>query len=432
MNFVDIIEKKKTGEALTSEEIHYFVKGVVSGEIPDYQASAFLMAVIFKGMDRRETFDLTMEMMHSGDVIDLSSIDGIKVDKHSTGGVGDKTTLVLGPLAAACGCKLAKMSGRGLGFTGGTIDKLESIPGVSTSLSTEQFVSQVNRIGLAVAGQTGDLVPADKKLYALRDVTGTVNSIPLIASSIMSKKLAAGSDVIVLDVKYGKGAFMKDPAGAEELASLMIDIGTQAGRKMRAIISSMEEPLGFAAGNLVEVREAIETLNGKGPDDLRELCVTAGSLMLSESGIAPDESKAREILTDALNNGSALNKLAEMIKAQGGEPECIFDPERLPSAPNTMHIYADSDGYIESCDALAIGCAARDTGAGRIVKGEDVDPVSGVIIHKKSGDKVCIGDVLADILYSRPLGDQIPQNVRNAFKIVPEKTERIPLIYKCI
>lgn len=432
MHFIDIIEKKKNGETLTSEEIHFFVKGVVNGDIPDYQTSAFLMAVIFKGMDRRETFDLTMEMMHSGDVIDLSSIQGIKVDKHSTGGVGDKTTLVLGPLAAACGCKLAKMSGRGLGFTGGTIDKLESIPGVTTSLSSERFTEQVNGIGIAIAGQTGNLVPADKKLYALRDVTATVNSIPLIASSIMSKKLAAGSDVIILDVKYGNGAFMKEPEDARFLAELMIDIGRKAGRKVRAIISSMKEPLGYAAGNLIEVREAIETLKGKGPEDLMELCLTAGSLMLIESGTAPDESEAKELLSEAIESGKALNKFAEMIKAQGGDPDLILNPDKLPRASSVLKIYSNKRGYVESCDALAIGCAVRDTGAGRIVKGDDVDPTSGVIIYKKSGDRVEEGDLLADIFYNKTLGDEVPNAVKDAFTIVTGETEKQSLIYVCI
>ena len=313
MRFVDIIEKKKNGGSLTREEIHDWISGYVDGRIPDYQTSALLMAIIFRGMNEEETFYLTDEMLRSGDRIDLSGIEGLKADKHSTGGVGDKTSLVLAPLAAACGVKMAKMSGRGLGFTGGTIDKLESISGFSAELPREDFIRQVNEIGLAIAGQTGNLVPADKKLYALRDVTGTVDSIPLIASSIMSKKLAAGSDVIVLDVKYGSGAFMKTPEEAGKLAETMIRIGTMAGKKVRAVISSMVSPLGNAVGNSLEVIEAVQTLKGQGPEDLLQLCMEIGSLILQETGKAGSETEAKEMLSAALADGSALEKLRQMF-----------------------------------------------------------------------------------------------------------------------
>ncbi|MGN1344255.1 MAG: thymidine phosphorylase, partial [Traorella sp.] len=330
MRMLDIIIKKRENKELTPEEIRFFVKGYVDGTIPDYQASAFTMAVVFNGMTKKEIGVLTDAMLHSGDVIDLSSIKGVKVDKHSTGGVGDKTSLALGPMVAACGAKLAKMSGRGLGHTGGTLDKLESIPGVSIAISRDRFIKQVNDYGLAIIGQTGDLVPADKKLYALRDVTGTVESIPLIASSIMSKKLASGSDAILLDVKFGAGAFMKTIEDAEKLARTMVEIGDELNRDTRAILTDMNQPLGLAIGNNLEVKEAINTLKGHGPHDFVELCLAAGSIMLVQAKIAKDENEARTMLEKVIADGSAFEKLKEMIGAQGGDISYLEHPEKFP------------------------------------------------------------------------------------------------------
>ena len=332
MRMYDIIIKKRNGEALSDEEIAYFIKGYTDGTIPDYQASALLMAIYFQGMTEHETAVLTMEMAHSGDMLDLSAIKGMKADKHSTGGVGDKTSLVLTPLAASIGIPVAKMSGRGLGHTGGTIDKLESFPGFTTGISEEQFINNVNTIGIAIAGQTKNMAPADKKLYALRDVTGTVDSIPLIASSIMSKKLAAGADVIVLDVKTGSGAFMKTEEDSIKLAEEMVKIGNNVGRKTLAVISDMDEPLGYAVGNAIEVKEAIDTLNGHGPADLLELCLTIGSLMAIGTGKAGSTEEARRLLIEKLDDGSALKKFAEFVEAQGGDSAPVFNTYLLPQA----------------------------------------------------------------------------------------------------
>jgi pyrimidine-nucleoside phosphorylase len=432
MRFVDIINKKKYGGQLSEEEIAGWIDGYVSGEIPDYQVSALLMAILFQGMTQEEILQLTMKMMHSGDVVDLSSIEGIKVDKHSTGGVGDKTTLVLGPLTAACGVKMAKMSGRGLGFTGGTIDKLESIRGFRTDLPRDAFIRQVNEIGIAVIGQSGNLVPADKKLYALRDVTGTVDSIPLIASSIMSKKLAAGSDVIVLDVKYGSGAFMKTPEEAVQLAQTMIDIGTGAGRKVRAVISSMEAPLGRAVGNALEVREAVETLAGRGPSDLKELCMTAGALILQEAGICRDTQEARQMLKEKTEDGSALEKLAQMVRAQGGDDEMIYDPALLPQAPAQTVITAEQSGWVTGISAMQIGRLAMQLGAGRARKDDVILPDVGIVLQVKPGSRVKAGDPLC-IAYHRETPDaQWQKECREAFMIGQEAVKEPQLIYRII
>ena len=427
MRFVDIIEKKKQGGALTPEEIHEWIRGVVDGSIPDYQTSALLMAILFRGMNEEETSRLTMEMMHSGDVIDLSGIAGMKADKHSTGGVGDKTSLVLAPLAAACGVKMAKMSGRGLGFTGGTIDKLEAIDGFQTDLSRDAFIRQVNEIGLAIAGQSGNLVPADKKLYALRDVTGTVDSIPLIASSIMSKKLAAGSDVIVLDVKYGSGAFMKTPETARELAGAMIRIGEMAGKRVRAVISSMQSPLGNAIGNSLEVIEAIETLHGNGPEDLTNLCIVIGSLILQETGRAQSPGQAEEMLRQAIKDGSALAKLRQMVEWQGGDVRMIDDPSLFRQAVREEEICSGKGGYVSSVDALTIGNLAMRTGAGRAKKGDAIYPETGIILMKKPGDYVAAGEALAKVYYRDPLPEGWREECEQAFVLqdAPCKAEAL-------
>lgn len=432
MRFVDLIEKKKMGQALTTEEIAYWINGYVGGDIPDYQVSALLMAIVFQGMNEREILDLTMCMMNSGDVMDLSAIHGVKVDKHSTGGVGDKTSLVLGPMVAACGVPMAKMSGRGLGFTGGTIDKLESIEGFHINLDREAFVNQVNRIGIALVGQSGNLVPADKKLYALRDVTGTVNAIPLIASSIMSKKLAAGSDVIVLDVKYGNGAFMQTPEAAVELAETMIHIGVGMGRRVRAVISSMESPLGLAIGNALEVKEAIDTLNNRGPDDLVALCLEAGSLLLREAGAADSEAGAREKLLAVLEDGRALAKLAEMVEAQGGNKEQIFHPELLPKAACETQMLCGQDGYIQGILAMRLGNLAMQIGAGRATKDDEIWTDVGIVLAKKPGDHIKKGECLAVVHHREPLTEQWKKAFMEAFDIRAEKADIQPLIYKVL
>lgn len=432
MRFVDLIEKKKAGLALTKDEIQFWIDGYVKGDIPDYQVSALLMAIVFKGMNDEETLNLTMAMMHSGDVIDLSGIEGIKVDKHSTGGVGDKTTLVLGPMVAACGVKLAKMSGRGLGFTGGTIDKLESITGFHVNLDREAFIRQVNEIGIAVVGQSGNLVPADKKLYALRDVTGTIGSIPLIASSIMSKKLAAGSDVIVLDVKYGDGAFMKTPEAAQELAQTMIRIGTGAGRRVRAVISSMEAPLGFAIGNTLEVQEAIAALSGHGPEDLMDLCMTAGSLLLKEAGAAPDEKAAAQMLAEVIADGRALDKLAQMAAAQGGDASLVYHPEKMAASDMVTEIKASESGHIHRIEAMLLGNLAMQIGAGRATKEDTIENEVGIVLRVKPGAAVSAGDVLAVVHHSRPLDDSWLAACEGAFHIDDVPFEAPPLIYKVL
>lgn len=393
---VDLIRKKRNGGELSATEIRHLVQGYAKGEIPDYQMSAWAMAVYFQGMTSRETADLTLEMVRSGEEVDLSAIQGRKVDKHSTGGVGDTTTLILAPLVAAAGVTVAKLSGRGLGHTGGTIDKLESFSGFSTSLSKEEFVHQVNRIGVAVTGQTADITPADKQLYGLRDVTATVDSIPLIASSIMSKKIAAGADAIVLDVKTGKGAFMKDKKQAIRLAQTMVDIGNHVGRRTVAVISDMNQPLGFAVGNALEVREAVETLKGEGPEDLTELCLTLGAQMVVLSGKATSPLEARKILEQKMRDGTALEKFGQLIASQGGDATAVTDPDHfLPKAKYQVEVSSPKTGFISALEAEKIGLAAMHLGAGRETKEAAIDYAVGLVLNKKVGDSVHFGETVA-------------------------------------
>ena len=403
MRMYDIIMKKRNNEALTKEEIEFLVMGYTKGEIPDYQMSALTMAIYFNKMNAQETLNLTMAMANSGDMLDLSAIDGIKVDKHSTGGVGDKTSLALIPMVAAVGVPTAKMSGRGLGHTGGTIDKLESFTGFRTDISTEHFIKQVNRIGISIMGQTADLAPADKKLYALRDVTATVDNMSLIASSIMSKKLAAGADAIVLDVKTGSGAFMKKEEDSFALAKEMVTIGNGAGRKTIAVISDMDQPLGCAVGNALEVKEAIDTLNGNGPEDFRELCLTLGSYMVVVAGKASNTDEARTMLEEVISNGKALEKLAEFIEAQGGNKEEVYNPELLPKAQFEQEILSEEDGYISGIVCDEIGICSLILGGGRETKESEIDLSVGLVLRKKKGDYVRKGESLATI-YANDLG----------------------------
>ena len=397
MLMTDLIAKKRDGGELSGDEIRFMIDGYVRGDIADYQMSAMCMAIYFRGMTDRETLDLTMEMMHSGDVVDLSSIKGIKADKHSTGGVGDKTSLILCPMVAACGLRIAKMSGRGLGHTGGTLDKLESFPGYNISIGEKRFLENVNRIGIAIMGQTADLVPADKKLYALRDVTGTVPSIPLIVSSIMSKKLASGADVIVLDVKCGSGAFMKTEAQAHELARGLTRIGKLAGRKCAAVITDMNQPLGCAVGNALEVKEAISVLRGETKGDLLELCLTLGSCLLIQAGYTEDEDTARKRLQESIDSGKALNKLAELVDAQDGEARDVYDPSRLPLAPVQLEVPSEAEGYISRIECEKVGLISMHLGGGRAAKEDSIDLSVGLVLHKKVGDKVAKGESLATI-----------------------------------
>lgn len=411
MRMVDIIEKKRDGQELTTAEINFFIEGYTKGEIPDYQASALAMAIYFQDMNDRERADLTRAMVESGDTIDLSAIDGVKVDKHSTGGVGDTTTLVLAPLVASLGVPVAKMSGRGLGHTGGTIDKLESIAGFHVELTREQFIDLVNRDKVAVIGQSGNLTPADKKLYALRDVTGTVNSIPLIASSIMSKKIAAGADAIVLDVKTGDGAFMKTQEDAEKLAHAMVRIGNHVGRKTIAIISDMSQPLGFAIGNALEVKEAIETLQGKGPKDLTELVLTLGSQMVILAGKAKNSEEAKEMLLDAIHSGKALAKFKEFLANQGGDASIVDDLTKLPQAKYKIELPAKQSGYISRMVADEIGVASMILGAGRATKEDVIDLAVGLVLHKKVGDKVEEGESILTIYSNRENVEDVKQKL---------------------
>lgn len=411
MRMVDIIEKKRDGQELTTAEINFFIEGYTKGEIPDYQASALAMAIYFQDMNDRERADLTRAMVESGDTIDLSDIDGVKVDKHSTGGVGDTTTLVLAPLVASLDVPVAKMSGRGLGHTGGTIDKLESIAGFHVELTREQFIDLVNRDKVAVIGQSGNLTPADKKLYALRDVTGTVNSIPLIASSIMSKKIAAGADAIVLDVKTGDGAFMKTQEDAEKLAHAMVRIGNHVGRKTIAIISDMSQPLGFAIGNALEVKEAIETLQGKGPKDLTELVLTLGSQMVILAGKAKTSEEAKEMLLDAIHSGKALAKFKEFLANQGGDASIVDDLTKLPQAKYKIELPAKQSGYISRMVADEIGVASMILGAGRATKEDVIDLAVGLVLHKKVGDKVEEGESILTIYSNRENVEDVKQKL---------------------
>lgn len=399
MRMYDVIEKKRDGGELTDEEIDFFISGYVSGEIPDYQASALAMAIFYEGMTPRETAKLTMAMAESGDMMDLSAIPGIKVDKHSTGGVGDKTTLVVAPIVASLGVKVAKMSGRGLGHTGGTLDKLESIPGLSVEISEPGFFEQVNKIGVAVAGQTGNLVPADKKLYALRDVTATVDSVPLIASSIMSKKIASGSNCILLDVKCGSGAFMKTVDAAIELAEAMVSIGEHVGRTTAALITGMDRPLGKNIGNALEVSEAVATLRGEGPEDLTAVCIELAANMLHLAGKG-SVAECRDLAQGQIANGEGLAKLAEMVTAQGGDAAVIWDTSKFDAAPFRREVLVEESGYISAMNAERVGIASVALGAGREKKGDPIDMAAGIILERKTGDYVEKGEVLATLLTS--------------------------------
>ncbi|SUM69824.1 pyrimidine-nucleoside phosphorylase [Staphylococcus hominis] len=431
MRMVDIIEKKRDGQTLTKEEIEFFIEGYTNGDIPDYQASSLAMAIFFQDMNEEERAALTMAMVNSGDVIDLSKINGIKVDKHSTGGVGDTTTLVLAPLVAAVGVPVAKMSGRGLGHTGGTIDKLESIDGFHVEISEADFIKLVNEDQVAVIGQTGNLTPADKKLYALRDVTGTVNSIPLIASSIMSKKIAAGADAIVLDVKTGNGAFMKTLEDAEALAHAMVSIGNNVGRNTVAIISDMSQPLGRAVGNALELKEAIDTLNGQGPEDLTELVLTLGSQMVVLAERANTLEEARQLLNEAIENGSALDKFKTFLENQGGDASVVNSPELLPTAEYQIDYKAKSSGVVSELIANEIGVASMMLGAGRQTKEDDIDLSVGIVLNKKVGDKVNVGESLLTIHSNRENVDDVIKKLDESIEIKAQ-AKTPTLIHKII
>ncbi|MCY8995028.1 pyrimidine-nucleoside phosphorylase [Bacillus inaquosorum] len=420
MRMVDIIIKKQNGKELTTEEIQFFVNGYTDGSIPDYQASALAMAIFFQDMSDRERADLTMAMVNSGETIDLSAIEGIKVDKHSTGGVGDTTTLVLAPLVAALDVPVAKMSGRGLGHTGGTIDKLEAIDGFHVELTKDEFIKLVNRDKVAVIGQSGNLTPADKKLYALRDVTGTVNSIPLIASSIMSKKIAAGADAIVLDVKTGAGAFMKTEEDAAELAKAMVRIGNNVGRQTMAVISDMSQPLGFAIGNALEVKEAIDTLKGEGPEDLHELVLTLGSQMVVLAKKANTLDEARAKLEEVMKNGKALEKFKDFLKNQGGDSSIVDDPSKLPQAAYQIDVPAKEAGVVSEIVADEIGVAAMLLGAGRATKEDEIDLAVGIMLRKKVGDKVEKGEPLVTLYANRENVDEVIAKVYDNIRIAVE------------
>lgn len=429
MRAVDIIEKKRDGKELTDEEIAFFVKGLTDGSIPDYQTSALCMAILFKGMNKREIAKLTDCMEHSGDTIDLSAIKGVKVDKHSTGGVGDKTSLALGPLVAACGAKLAKMSGRGLGHTGGTLDKMESVPGMRIGLTEEEFINQVNDIGMAIIGQTKSIVPADKKLYALRDVTGTVDSIPLIASSIMSKKLASGSDAILLDVKFGSGAFMKTYEDAVELATTMVEIGDSLGRDTRAIITDMDEPLGLAVGNNLEVKEAIDTLHGKGPRDFVELVKEAGAIMLEQAHIVSNHEEGLKRIQQAIDDGSGFRKQVEFFKAQGADISYIEHPEKFPVAKYQIEVRAEKAGFIRRIDSMTIGVSSMKLGGGRATMEDVIDMSAGIILNKKVGDHVEVGELLATAHTNKEGIEDVIRDILGAFELQDKKLEVKPIVH---
>ena len=419
----DIIIAKRDKKTLSKEDIHFFIKGYIEGKIPDYQVSALLMAIVLNGMNEEEISILTEEMRTSGDVWDLSEIPGLKVDKHSTGGVGDKVTLILGPMIASCGAKLAKMSGRGLGHTGGTIDKMEAIPGMKTFLTKEDFIKQINKIGLAVISQDDKLVPADKKIYALRDVTGTVESIPLIASSIMSKKLAIGTDCILLDVKWGEGAFMKTVERANELANCMVKIGKSFNKDVRAEITDMNQPLGMAIGNILEIKECIETLQGRGPPDLNEICLSSGAILLEQSKIFKNRDEARKVLEENLKNGKAYNKFREFVIAQNGDVEYCDHPEKFAVAKNLIQIKSKSSGYIKSIKALEIGTASMKLGGGREKLDDIIDMTAGIMLNKKVGDKVEKDELLCTLHTNKENVDNIIKMVEDAFIIVNEKVD---------
>ncbi len=428
MRMYDIIEKKREGLELSTEEIKYFITEYCSNNIPDYQASALLMAIFLKGMNENETAQLTDAMAHSGDMIDLSEIPGVKVDKHSTGGVGDKTTLILGPIVAACGIPVAKMSGRGLGHTGGTIDKLEAIPGFNTSISREDFIRNVKEIGIAIAGQTGNLAPADKKIYALRDVTATVNNISLIASSIMSKKLASGADRIVLDVKTGSGAFMKTLEDSVKLAQAMVKIGENTGRHTVAVVTEMDIPLGRAVGNSLEIIEAIETLKNRGPQDLAEVSFELAARMLELSGKG-DFEHCRELVREAVESGRAIKKFAELIEKQGGNTAVIDDYSAFPQVKHKFDFVAETSGYISHMKTDAIGVASLELGAGRETKESIIDYAAGIYFNKKTGDKVEKGDVIATLYTNKE--EKLPQAcslLKQAIVLSDSQPDKLPLI----
>lgn len=432
MRMYDIIHKKRNGGELSGDEIRFFVEGYTNGSVPDYQAAAFCMAVYFQGMTEKETSELTLAMAESGDQIDLSGIDGFTVDKHSTGGVGDKTSLIVAPIVASCGGKVAKMSGRGLGHTGGTVDKIEAIPNFRTELTPDEFIKQVNNIGLCIVGQTGEIAPADKKLYALRDVTATVESIPLIASSIMSKKLAAGSKGIVLDVKTGSGAFMKTFEESENLAKEMVSIGKSAGRSVTAVITNMDIPLGNSVGNSLEVIEAIKTLKGEGESDLTDVCLTLAAQMLCMV-TGEDEKACYAMAKDTIDDGSALNKLCEMISAQGGNAGVVDDFSLFKQPKHTVEISSEREGYIEHTDAEKIGLASVILGAGREKKGDPIDSSAGIVLKKKTGDRVEKGDTLA-IFYTDDESkiEEAKREFFEAFTFGNKKPPAQKLIYRII
>lgn len=433
MRMVDLIEKKREGHSLTKQEMDWMIQGYTKDEIPDYQMSAFAMAVYFQGMTELESTYLTQAMVESGDQISLKEIHGIKVDKHSTGGVGDTTTLVLAPLVAACGVPIAKMSGRGLGHTGGTIDKLESVPGFHVEISNQDFIHLVNKNQVSIIGQSKDLTPADKKLYGLRDVTATVESIPLIASSIMSKKIAAGADAIVLDVKIGAGAFMKNIEDARRLAQLMVAIGNGVGRKTVAVLSNMSQPLGYAIGNTLEVKEAIDTLKGEGPADLKELCFTLGAQMLILGGQAKHEQEAREKLEEAIRSGKAIEKFRIFLAAQGGDGAVVDQPDILPQAAHCYELLAQQSGYITEITADALGLAAMKLGAGRETKQSIIDLSVGILLNKKVGEWVNQGESLVTICSQRKANEEIEQLILKHIKISAQSAREIPpFIYEII
>ena len=419
MDILDIIAKKRDKGTLSRDEIHFFIKNYVDGSIKDYQASALLMAIYLNGMNNEEISILTDEMMHSGEVMNLESIEGIKVDKHSTGGVGDKVSLILGPMIASAGAKLAKMSGRGLGHTGGTLDKLESIPGMRINLSKDEFIQQVKKIGISIIGQNSKLVPADKKIYALRDVTSTIGSIPLIASSVMSKKLASGSDAILLDVKYGSGAFMKDIDSAKELARTMVNIGKHLNKDVKAEVTPMDQPLGLAVGNNLEIKEVIATLKGNGPKDLFELCIDSGAIMLMQAKITKTKEEGVKILQENVKNGKAFDKFVEFVSAQGGDVSYILDPSKFAMAKNIVPIYSKKSGYINRIDAMTIGISSMRLGGGRETLDDVIDMSAGIVLNKKLGDEVRENELLCTIYTNKTENDYLPiiKNVYNSFKI---------------
>ena len=415
MDIIEIIIAKKDGKVLTKEQIHFFIKGLTDKTIEDYQVSALLMAITINGMNSEETAYLTEEMRVSGDVWDLSDIPGLKIDKHSTGGVGDKVSLILGPLVASCGAKMAKISGRGLGHTGGTLDKMESIPGMRINLTKEEFKKQVREIGVAIIGQDKHIDPADKRLYELRDVTGTVQSIPLIASSIMSKKLASGADCILLDVKCGKGAFMKNYEDAKKLAIEMVNIGKQLNKKVKAEITDMNQPLGKAVGNNLEIKEVIETLKGNGPEDLKEICLSSGAILLTQAELFKTTEDARKALEENIKNGKAFEKFKEFVKAQGGDLEYIDHPEKFPVSKHLIEIKSENEGYIKTIDALAIGLGSCHLGGGRMKITDTIDMSAGIVLNKKVGDLVKKGELLCTLHTNKDNVEKIIEQVKKAF-----------------